>query len=58
MENKECQHKWVYEPLALASNPPQQRRACEYCGRVETVVVGEPEDHVEQQRRFDKAASK
>lgn len=35
-----CQHNWVYEDMILCSNPPQQRRICRLCGKMETVTIG------------------
>jgi len=33
-----CNHIWVYENKIMTTYPPQQRRICKKCGKLDTVV--------------------
>ena len=40
MENINCKHDWVYANEMLCSYPPQQKKICKKCGRMETETIG------------------
>lgn len=39
-----CQHSWVVSDSVLCSNPPQYKRICKICGKIETFRYGEIEE--------------
>ena len=62
MRQDRCFHSWITDKNLLLSNPPQQRRICDLCGKEDIITLGQLEPatptYEEVKKRYNKSNGK